>query len=849
MKLTRRVFIELAGSSALMASAPSLLAQGVTVKRLPLPCSPAQGRWIGSACQGCTQYCAIEVFNQNGRATRVRGNQHSQGNHGFCCPRGHLIPQENYDPDRIKQPLKRTNPQKGRGIDPKWIPITWDEALDIVADKMMELRNAGEPERLLYLKGRYGNTSHALLYGTVAKLFGSPNNFSTSALCAETEKMGPGYTQGLFSYRDYDLGNSKCVVFWGTDPFASNRQVPNVISRLGTLQKNGTLITVDPRLSTAAAKSKEWLPLLPGTDGALANAIAHVLLTEGLWNKEFVGDFVDSKNQFIAGKTVKPEAFKENNTLGLVTYWNEEAKDWTPEKAGKECRLDPEQIRRVARTLGKAAPNVIVWMGPGVCMNPRGTYSAMVVHALNGILGSVDNVGGTHDPVKALTGKYPSMDKYVDELAKTHGKGKKIDGRGDKDMPAAMKAKLGSGVVTNNIANYMLEHPDFIKVMISSWTNTPFAASDGKRWEKALSNVPFFVHMVPFPSEMTLCADIVLPSTFNAAEGMGAVTGFGSMHAWTSLQQPTCDRIWDVKQEENEVTWLLAEKLAKKGWPALLNYYANEFADPETGAKPTNEKEFQLITTKIASAPCWLHGSKPIPGDQINGWEDFRQRGMHNSAPQTYKKHWGCKFPTPSGKFEFVSGDLKKVLETHAAKYNSTPDQILELCNYQARGIKGWMPHYEAPLRHGDQQQFPFLFIDHKSRLNREGRSANLPWMQEFKKCDAGDRSWGDVLKINPIDAKALGLKDNDLVEISSPVGTIVTEVKLWEGVGPGTVAKAYGQGHWAYGQIAAKEYGKTPRGGNNNEILVDDYDRLSGTSCRNGGYTRVSIKKVSSNN
>lgn len=62
MKLTRRVFIELAGSSALMASAPSLLAQGVTVKRLPLPCSPAQGRWIGSACQGCTQYCAIEVL-------------------------------------------------------------------------------------------------------------------------------------------------------------------------------------------------------------------------------------------------------------------------------------------------------------------------------------------------------------------------------------------------------------------------------------------------------------------------------------------------------------------------------------------------------------------------------------------------------------------------------------------------------------------------------------------------------------------------------------------------------------------------------------------------------------------
>jgi len=814
-------------------------------KRTPLSAAPATGRWIPTACQGCTQYCAIEIFNQNGRATRVRGNQKSQGNHGYCCPRGHLIPQENYDPDRIKQPLKRTNPKKGRGVDPQWVPISWDEALDLVADKMVELRNSGEPERLLYLKGRYGNTSHGLLYGTLAKLYGTPNNFSTSALCAETEKMGPGYTQGLFSYRDYDLPNSKCVVLWGTDPFSSNRQVPNVIYNLKNIRKNGSLICIDPRLSTAAAKANEWLPILPGTDGALANAIANVLLTEGLWNKEFVGDFKDGKNRFIVGKEVDPADFQENNTLGLIDYWNKEAKDWTPTKAAAECRLDADQIVKVARMMGKAAPNVIVWMGPGVCMNPRGTYTAMVVHALNGILGSVDNVGGTHDPVKNIKGSYPKLDKYIDELAKTHGKGYKIDGRGDKAMPAAMKAKLGSGVVTNNIANYMLAHPDFIKVMISSWTNTPFAAADGKRWEKALAQIPFFVHMVPFPSEMTQFADIVLPSTFNSAEGLGTVTGFGSMHAWTSLQQPTCERVWDVKQEENEVTWLLAQKLAAKGWPSLLNYYSNEFVDPETGKKPTNETEFRLITTKIASAPCWLTSRKPVKGDQINGWEEFRKVGMYNSEPQVYKKHWNGKFPTPSGKFEFVSGDLRKILETHAKKFNMTVDEVMELCNYMARGDKAFMPHYEQPLRHGSEQDYPFLFIDHKSRLNREGRSANLTWMQEFKKNDCGDKSWGDVLKINPLDAEKLSLKTGDMVNIVSPVGSITAEVRLWEGVGPGTVAKAYGQGHWAYGQIAAEQYGKTPRGGNNNEILVDDYDRLSGTSCRNGGFTRVRIEKV----
>ena len=76
--------------------------------------------------------------------------------------------------------------------------------------------------------------------------------------------------------------------------------------------------------------------------------------------------------------------------------------------------------------------------------------------------------------------------------------------------------------------------------------------------------------------------------------------------------------------------------------------------------------------------------------------------------------------------------------------------------------------------------------------------------------------------------------------------GSITAELKLWEGVRPGTVAKCYGQGHWAYGRVAAKDYAKAvPRGGNNNEILVDDYDRLSGATARNGGFTGVRISKA----
>ena len=852
MRLTRRTFIMASGATAGLAVSgcamlPRAPLHSALVPYKAKPSSPAQGEWVASTCQGCTQWCAIEIFAQSGRAVRVRGNQASKSNHGYVCPRGHMIPQQMYDPDRIKGPMKRTNPVKGRGIDPKFVPITWDEALDTVADKMIELRKAGETHKLVYLRGRYSSTSTELLYGTLPKVFGTPNYFSHSAICAEAEKMGPGLTQGFFGYRDYDLEKTNCLVAWGCDPLASNRMVPNAIHRVHEIAKRGTVIAVDPRLSNIGTKAHEWLPVNPGTDGALAGAIAHVLLTEGLWNRDFVGDFKDGRNQFVAGKAVDEAAFAEKESNGLVKWWNLELKDRTPAWAEKETLVPAAQIVRVARTMGKAAPKTVVWMGPGVAMNPRGTYAAMAVHALNGLLGSIDVEGGVwQSPTGPKLGSLPKADAYVDEQAKKAAANKKLDGRGAKDMPAMMGARPGSGVVTNNVANGMLKDPGAVKVMIASWANFNFSCTGADRWDKAMAKVPFFVHMVPNPSEMTQFADIVLPSTFNSAEGWSIITNMANGYAYAAIQQPTVKRLWDVKQEETEVMWLLAEKLKAKGFPNLFDYYSKEFKDPETGKAPATAMEFSEIATKMSSAPIWA-AKEALPGDApIKGWAEFRKKGMFSGARYPLKKNWGGKFATATKKFEFYSETLKKGLLEHAKKYETSPDDILAVSGYLARGELAFVPHYETPKRHGSVQDYPFAFVDYKSRLNREGRSANLPWYQEFKKVDPGDVSWNDVLKMNPADGEKLGLKTGDMVRISSPAGAIVTQLRLWEGVRPGTVAKCYGQGHWAYGRVAARDYAKAiPHGANNNEILVDDYDRLSGSTARNGGYTGVRVQKV----
>lgn len=855
MEINRRDFLKVTAAAGAVATValPRLnaFAMGHDAKAGKDP----NGEWLPSTCQGCTAWCPVEFYVQEGRIVKVRGNQLSKANNGYCCPRGHLMIQQTYDPDRIKVPMRRTNPQKGKGIDPKFVPISWDEALDLMADKMIELRKTGHPEKLVYMRGRYSPTATNLLYGTLPKIYGTGNYFSHSAMCAEAEKMGPGYTQGFFGYRDYDMAKTKCLVAWGCDPLSSNRQVPNTINKLGDIFDRGSVIVVDPRLSSIAAKANEWLPIKPGEDGALASAIAHVLLTEGFWSKEFVGDFNEGKNLFKAGATIDEAAFTEKQTHGIVKYWNIELKDKTPAWAAKKTLIPAEQIIKVARAMGKAGSSCAVWMGPGVAMSPRGSYASMAVYALNGILGSIETEGGVFQASSSPTNKFPSPDKFVDELAKKQGHGKKLDGRGAKDMPAIMggfdskKDKDGkvtesakANVVSNGVADGILKDPAACQIFISSWSNFNFSATGAYRWDQAMAKVPFFVHMVTNASEMTQFADLVLPATFAPTEKLSIVTNMANLHGHVSIQQPVTKPLWNVKAEETEVMWLLAEKLKAKGFSNLYDYYAS-FEDPETKQKPTNAAEFCEIAARISSSKVW-DGKEKMKGDTIASWADFKKKGIYNTETYSYKKNWG-KFKTVTQKFEFYSETLKKTLTLFAAKHKTSIDDILKSSGYEAQGELVFVPHYESPKRHGSEKEYPFTFIDYKSRLNREGRSANTAWYQEFKKVDVGDKSWDDVAKINPLDARKLGIKDGDAIRLTSTTGSITCKARLWEGVRQGTVAKCYGQGHWAYGRVAAKEYGKTPRGGNNNELMPSDFDRLSGATARNGGFTGVKIEKV----
>ena len=112
-----------------------------------------------------------------------------------------------------------------------------------------------------------------------------------------------------------------------------------------------------------------------------------------------------------------------------------------------------------------------------------------------------------------------------------------------------------------------------------------------------------------------------------------------------------------------------------------------------------------------------------------------------------------------------VSETLKKALEGHASKHNTSVDGVMKATNYLARGELAFVPHFEPALRWGDESEYPLIFFEHRSRLNREGRSANCTWYQAHKNADPGDENWDDVLKMNPYDGKKMGLQNGEMVD------------------------------------------------------------------------------------
>ena len=243
---------------------------------------------IRSVCQACHCECGVFVHLEDGRVTKIKGDKDNPMNRGFTCVKGRAQQELLYHPDRVLYPMKRTG-ERGSG---NWERISWDQALEEITEKLMNLKEENGPESFATMHGTGPRPTH---YSTplLAHALGSPNMISTDYhICWVPSGVAGRATMGMTNMveKGVDYINADCIMTVGGNPLASHP--PRGMDLLEAVRKRkAKLIVVDPFRTELAEKADLWLQIRPGTDVALALGMIKVIIDEGLYDKDFVANW------------------------------------------------------------------------------------------------------------------------------------------------------------------------------------------------------------------------------------------------------------------------------------------------------------------------------------------------------------------------------------------------------------------------------------------------------------------------------------------------------------------------------------------------------------------------------
>ncbi|MBT3244151.1 MAG: molybdopterin-dependent oxidoreductase [Bacteroidetes bacterium] len=423
-------------------------------------------------CEVCFWKCAGWVYkNDEGKIWKITGNDEDQHCNGRFCPRGTGGVGMYNDEDRLKTPLIRSE-KDGQQT---FREASWDEALSYIAKKLKVIAEEHGPEcTALFTHGSGGK-----YFGNLLKAFGSTNITAPSyAQCRGPREVGfiATFGEGVESPERTDIRDARCLVLIGSH-LGENMHNGQVQEMSDALDKGANIITVDPRYSTVASKSKFWLPIKPATDLALLLAWIHVIIDEGLYDQDYVKKY----------------------TFGFE-YLKEHVKNMTPEWAYGITTIKPEIIRETAREMGHASPSVIVHPGRHVTWYGDDTQRLRAVAILNALLGSWGRRGGFYRPETASVPSYPHP-PYPEPK------------RNWRDaFPGQYQLAdlaLASGICDATIPTVTRDCS--FKAWIVNGTNLIETLPNQKNTLEAIKSLELLVVVDTMPMEITGWADVILP--------------------------------------------------------------------------------------------------------------------------------------------------------------------------------------------------------------------------------------------------------------------------------------------------------------------------------------------------
>jgi anaerobic selenocysteine-containing dehydrogenase len=793
----------------------------------------------------CVNTCGIIIKVENGVVVGIEGNPDNPHNYGRICAKGISALMGLYNPHRVLTPLRRTNPEKGIGIDPKWEPIPVEEAWQIIVQRLRRVME-DDPRKLIVLGGTGDPESVTTAVGAFGQCFGTPNAGTGTPFGAKT---WANYLNTGSMHTEPDFTLCRYLILFGSQKgtMVGHDTIKCAKAMADARERGMKLVVFDPICTPIASKADEWFPIRPGTDRVLALAMLNVLLNDlGICDEAFVraqtnGPYlVNGDGRYLreAG-TGKPLVWDEERQIACAydaaphkpallgdylvdgvaaqpafQVLKKHLRQYLPDDAARITDVPAAAIRRLAREFGEAAaigsttvidgremPLRPVCAFPdcrGLAAHMYGVWTGTAVQLLNVMVGAVDvpggnlstNVVGPHGKFRVGEGPEGIITSGA-ELgnrrpypARTPTAPRTLD-LGDL-LPVGRSPRP---LLALGLTDYADLLPYKAEAVVHFSSNALMVAANPKVLARALSKIPFMVSFAHVVDETVELADIVLP-TQHALERydfpVNSLRGWVTGDRWYfTLRQPGVSSPPHVEHVA-DVFMELAERLG-------------------LGKKMTAELNAKLR----------LKDSYRLDEEQSYRWKEILDRSAKSSFGEehgldwltehglvTWRRELGERYPRGVLKLPRLPIYFEHMLEVRPKVEALLKEAGLDwdLSGYQAMPF--WKP---CPATAQKERGYDLTAVNFKFGFHSFSTSQGNPWLEEL----TARHPWGYNLIMNAESGRQRGIADGDKIIVESCEGeTFEGRVKLTQGIHPEVLGIGACFGRWSRGEPLSRGKG-----------------------------------------
>jgi anaerobic selenocysteine-containing dehydrogenase len=724
-----------------------------------------------------------------------------------------------FHPDRVRNPMER----KGSRGQNKWQDQEWDQVVPKLAGRLKAMKTASNGHKVAMLNGDSSPLMRSLCHHFMDRM-DSPNYFEVESLWGNSVPVQ--LSQGLDVSPTYDLANSRYILNFSNNFLEEGSSPVYYQQLLAQFHQDKTsprpeLIHIDSRLNLTAAKADRWVPIRPGTQGALALGIAYVLIIDNLYDKNFVAQ------QCTGFKSFRDARGKEQ--MGFEAYVRA---NYYPEKVARITGVPVDTIIQLSDEFGTRGPAIAI-TDDMTHSTSNESFNQWAVYCLNALIGNLQKKGGVLLPPPPPAFPFP---------------GTPADSKPQQPVwPNPTEASVGparpfGSTSFDQWAEAVAEREaGFIDTLIIIDANPLFHSAKKEVINQAFKRISSIIYLGVFIDETASQADLILPDhTFmEKADIGGPAPGVPLLHI--GLQQPVVEPLFNTRQTGDVILDLGrlisgTSSFPYQNYAVLVEKYFEIIYNTREGAVISESADVEWLS--YLRERGWLF-------QQYVTFKSFMDLLRTNGgwwnpiAPERSRREL---YQNRSGKLELVSSTLQNRFTELMSKEPGDSgaekeDQLLQRLQIEARGSILPMPHHEDPITEGNSEQYPLVLTTSQLLTNRDGRGASQASLMEMVGVQVG-HYWDSWVEINPDTAREYGIKDREPVWVQSVRGRVKTRARLYQGIRPEVVHLHLGLGHSSYTRFG------TGVGVNAMDLMDHVNDQLTGRQTSNG--TRVKISRTS---